>query len=138
MREGKNKMVKKRRIEEMSTLEEPFAAVEKAHSSDNLRRSLEEIKSYEGVIGYILRNTTSATVDLKDPSKIIDYAILSSSAIEAAEEFSELLQLGNVQNSVVEGKDSRMLSLTIDENRISIFLDRSADCRRILKELAAL
>jgi len=133
---GKRRMVKKRRIEEMSSLEEPFVAVEKTHGSDDLRQSLEEIKSYEGVIGYILRNTTSATVDLKDPSKIIDYAILSSTAFDTAEELAALFHLGKVENSLIRGKDSKMLSLTIDENRISIFLDNSADCERILKKIS--
>lgn len=119
----------------MSTLEEPFVAVEKPHGSDNLRQTLEEIKTCEGVVGYILRNTASATVDLKDPSKIIDYAILSSTAIDTAEELSELFHLGDVENSVIKGKESQMLSLTIDENRISIFLDSNADCERILKKI---
>ena len=36
-------------------------------SVEKLRENLEEIKTYEGVIGYIMRNSTSAAIDLKDP-----------------------------------------------------------------------
>ncbi len=131
-------MVKKRKNEqEIATLAEPIAIEEKA-SANNLRGALEEINRYEGVVGYITRNTTSASIDLKDPTKIKDYAILSSSAIDASEELSELFDLGSPRSIIVEGRSAKMLSLAIDENRMSIFMDREADGERILKRLRAL
>lgn len=105
---------------------------------NNLRASLEEIKTYDGVIGYILRNSTSVAVDLKDPTKIIDYAILSSSALDASEELSELFNLGDIKNTVIEGKDIKMLSLTINENKISVFMEKNADSEKVLRKLHAL
>jgi predicted regulator of Ras-like GTPase activity (Roadblock/LC7/MglB family) len=102
---------------------------------NNLRANLEEIKTYDGVVGYILRNSTSAAIDLKDPTRIIDYAIISSSALDACEELSKLFDLGAVKDIVVEGKGVKVLSLTVGENRISIFLEKGADCERILKKL---
>ncbi|MDH5755011.1 MAG: hypothetical protein OEY95_07425, partial [Candidatus Bathyarchaeota archaeon] len=96
------------------------------------------IKDYNGVIGYILRNSTSAAIDLKDPTKIIDYAILSSSALDASEELSELFHLGEVKNIVVEGKNVKVLSLTIGENRISVFMEKNADSKKVLRKLHAL
>jgi len=128
-------MVKKKKSsKEIVTETEPLA-IEEATPENKLRENLEEIKTYEGVIGYILRNSTSAAIDLKDPTKIIDYAILSSSALEASEELSELFNLGETHNIVVEGKDIKVLSLTVDENRISIFADKDVDFGKILKKL---
>jgi predicted regulator of Ras-like GTPase activity (Roadblock/LC7/MglB family) len=128
-------MTKKKKavLEGVETIAKP-AAVE-AMQMEDLRSNLEEIKTYDGVIGYILRNSTSAAIDLKDPTKIIDYAILSSSAIDVAEELTELFNLGEFNSIVVEGKDVKMLSLTDGENKISVFLERSADLEKVLRKL---
>jgi len=63
---------------------------------EKIKQNINSIKEKEGVIGYILRNSKSASIDLKDPSKVIDYAILSSSAFETSEELSSILDLGQV------------------------------------------
>jgi predicted regulator of Ras-like GTPase activity (Roadblock/LC7/MglB family) len=104
----------------------------------DLRASLEEIQTHQGVIGYILRNSTSAAIDLKDPTKLIDYAILSSSALDAGQELSELFNLGEVKDVIVEGKDVKVISIAIGENKVSVFLDRDADCENILRKLHSL
>lgn len=127
---------KRKRVQEVAAMAEPLAV--EAASVNDLRAGLEEIKEYEGIIGYILRNAKSAAIDLKDPAKIIDYAILSSSALDASEELSELFNLGNVKNIVVEGKDAKVLSLTFGENKISVFMEKSADCKKVLKKLHSL
>ena len=128
-------MVKKKRdFQEVAAVAEPVT-VEETISVNNLRANLDEIKTYDGVVGYILRNSTSAAIDLKDPTKIIDYAIISSSALDAGEELSKLFDLGAVKDIVVEGKGVKVLSLIVGENRISIFLEKDADCEKILRKL---
>ncbi len=127
-------MVKKKDFPDTTILTEPIVT-EEATLTNDLRTNLEEIKTWDGVIGYILRNTTSAAIDLNDPTKIIDYAILSSSALEASEELSKLFNLGKIKNIVVEGKETKVLSLTVGENRISIFLEKQVDHEKILKKL---
>jgi len=128
-------MVKKKRsFQEVEAVAEPVA-VEETTSVRNLRANLEEINTYDGVIGYILRNSTSAAIDLKDPTKIIDYAILSSSALGASEELSKLFNLGEAKDIVVEGKDVKVLSLTVGENKVSIFMEKDADFEKILRKL---
>lgn len=128
-------MVKKKRIaQEVEAVTEPIATEEVTSVSD-LRTNLEEIKTYDGVIGYILRNSASAAIDLKDPTKIIDYAIISSSALDASKDLSELFNLGGVNYIFIEGKTVKVLSLTVDENRVSVFLEKNADCEKILKKL---
>jgi len=128
-------MVKKKRsFQEVAAMAEPVT-VEETISVNNLRANLDEIKTYDGVVGYILRNSTSAAIELKDPTKLIDYAIISSSALDASEELSKLFDLGAVKDIVVEGKGVKVLSLTVGENRISIFLEKDADCEKILRKL---
>jgi len=128
-------MVKKKRgfQEEVTAVTEPVTIEEE--TPINIRTNLDEIKSYDGVIGYILRNSTSAAIDLKDPTKIIDYAVLSSSALDASGELAELFNLGDIRHIVVEGEEVKVLSLTVDENKISVFMEKSADCEKILRKL---
>jgi predicted regulator of Ras-like GTPase activity (Roadblock/LC7/MglB family) len=125
---------KKRSFEEVAAVTEPVA-VEETTSVNNIRISLEEIKTYDGVIGYILRNSNSAAIDLKDPTKIIDYAIFSSSALDSSEELSELFNLGEIKNIVVEGKEAKVVSLIRGENKVSVFMEKGADCEKILRKL---
>jgi predicted regulator of Ras-like GTPase activity (Roadblock/LC7/MglB family) len=127
-------MVKKKNAQETATAAEPIA-VEEATPENRLREKLEEINSYDGVIGYILRNSTSASIDLKDPTKIIDYAMLSSSAFEVGHDLSKNFELGDVDNIVVEGEDAKMLCLTLNENKISIFLMKNAATEKVLKKM---
>ena len=130
-------MVKKRKETEETVITEEPVAVESAVSDDRIRTNLEEIKNYDGVMGYIMRNTTSASIDLKDPAKIVDYAILSSTAFEATEEFSKLFGLGNLKSITVNGKNLRMLSLAVDENKISVFMEKNADVEKVMKRIQA-
>lgn len=127
---------KKKTIQETVTVTEPLS-VEESHVN-NLRTNLEEIKTYDGVIGYILRNSTSAAIDLKDPTKLIDYAILSSSALDAGEVLSEDFNLGDVKSIIVDGKNVKVLSLTVSDNRISVFMDKEANLEKVLRKLHSL
>lgn len=124
---------KKKTVQKIATVTEPLT-IEESHGN-NLRTNLEEIKTYDGVIGYILRNSTSAAIDLKDPTKLIDYAILSSSALDASEALSEDFNLGDVKSIIVDGKDVKVLSLTVSDNRISVFMDKETNSEKILKKL---
>lgn len=127
---------KKKETQMVGQVTEPIV-LEATMSVNDLKARLEELKNRDGVIGYILRNTTSASIDLKDPAKIIDFAVLSSSAIDASKELSNLFDLGNVNSTVVEGRNVKMLSLIIDENRISIFMEKNVDCEALRNTLCA-
>jgi predicted regulator of Ras-like GTPase activity (Roadblock/LC7/MglB family) len=108
---------------------------EAKESGYDLRSMLDKIKTKAGVIGYIMRASTSAAVDIKDPSKIIDYAVLSTSALEAAESLSEAFELGKLNRVIVEGKDLKVLLITVAEQRISIFMEKNVDHNLVCKEL---
>ena len=126
-------MGKKKKNVQVTAVTEPVALEEL--SENNLRENLEEIKTYDGVVGYILRNSTSAAIDLKDPTSIIDYAILSSSAFDASEILSEDFDIGNIKSIIVEGENIKMLSLTISENKVSVFMGKDADYEKVLKKM---
>jgi hypothetical protein len=113
---------------------EPIA-VESAAFESALRANLEEIRNYDGVVGYILQNTTSASIDLKDPAKIIDYAILSSTTFESTEELLKLFNIEEAKDIIIKGKNLKMVSLTIEKNRISIFLENGSDIEKVLKKV---
>jgi len=109
--------------------------VEEKREVADLRAALERIKSREGIIGYIIRGPTSASVDIKDPSKIIDYAALSAEAIDSCESVSSAFDLGKVFSIVLEGKTLKILSLTKGEQELSIFMEKNVDSKSILKEI---
>jgi predicted regulator of Ras-like GTPase activity (Roadblock/LC7/MglB family) len=135
-------MVKKKKsIHETATTvvidhETAVPAVEEDQAFTSLRTNLAEINKCKGVIGYILRNATSATIDLKDPTKLVEYAILSSQALDSGKEISELFDLGDIENILIEGKDIKALCMTIGENKVNIFMEKDADHADILRRVS--
>ena len=127
-------MARKENIQDLAVAE--ILPAEK--TKEDLRKALNEIKEKPDVVGYILRNSTSAAIDLKDPSKLIDYAILSSSALETGGELAEIFELGKIKNVVIEGGTVNVLSTSIDENKVSIFLEKTANYEKILRNLLSL
>ncbi len=103
--------------------------------SEKLRENLERLKAQNGINGYILRGSKSASVDLKDPNKIIEYAALSSANFESAEEISKTTNLGNINRIIIEGKNVKILSMTISDYRLSIFMDKNIDPNDICTEI---
>ena len=126
---------RKKKSETLETEEPITESQDKKEETEELKAKLEVIKDKPDVIGYILRNSRSATIDAKDPTKIIDYALLSSSTIDIAEELSNIFNLGECNKIIVEGKNAKLLSISIGENSISIFMDKKADTEKIRKEL---
>ena len=125
--------------DEKPTNEKEEKRVSKKKANENnkkLNETLREIRTREGIIGYILRSPQSASIDLNDPTKIIDYAVLSSTAIETAEDLSEAFELGGVQNILLEGKDAKILLLKLEDKRLSIFMERNVDHEKIYRDLA--
>ena len=114
---------------------EKESLVEKDEEAETLRAKLESIKDMPEVIGYILRNSRSATIDAKDPTKIIDYAMLSSSTIEVAEKLVDSFRLGEAEKIVLEGNTAKLLSLSIGENSISVFMEKNAKEDKIYRNL---
>jgi predicted regulator of Ras-like GTPase activity (Roadblock/LC7/MglB family) len=134
-------MAKKKSAQESATPifvdEDEIAAPEEEDQTfKDLNEKLAKIRKNRGVIGYILRNTTSATIDLKEPEKIVEYAIFSSQVMDSSQEISDLLETGDVENVLIEGKENKVLCMKIDGNKISIFMEKDADDADIQKQIS--
>jgi predicted regulator of Ras-like GTPase activity (Roadblock/LC7/MglB family) len=134
-------MAKKKSAQESATPifvdEDEIAAPEEEDQTfKDLNEKLAKIRKNRGVIGYILRNTTSATIDLKEPEKIVEYAIFSSQVLDSSQEISDLLETGDVENVLIEGKENKVLCMKIDGNKISIFMEKDADDTDIQKQIS--
>jgi predicted regulator of Ras-like GTPase activity (Roadblock/LC7/MglB family) len=56
--------------------------------------------------------------------------------LDSSREISELFELGDVDNILIEGKETKALCLVIGENKISIFMEKNADHADILKRVS--
>ncbi len=134
-------MKKKKTLQETTTTivvdgETAATSTEEDQSFENLTNILAEIRKCDGILGYILRSPTSATIDLKEPSKLIEYAILSSQVTDSSQEISNLFNIGDIENILVEGKDIKMLCMTMGANKISVFMEKTADHADVIMRIS--
>jgi predicted regulator of Ras-like GTPase activity (Roadblock/LC7/MglB family) len=129
-------MIKKKEevAQNVSAVTEPIATA-RAGCEDDLQTLLAEVKKFKGVTGFILRNQSSAFIDLEDSDKLADYALLSSLAFDASKDFSEVFDLGEIRNIFLNGKNIKILSVNIGENQVSVFMKKGANVERVLEKL---
>jgi predicted regulator of Ras-like GTPase activity (Roadblock/LC7/MglB family) len=101
----------------------------------SIAASLAEIRKLKGVMGYILRSNTSAIIDLTEQDKIIEYAILSSQISESSREMAKQFNLTDIESVLVEGKSVKVLCMSISENKMSIFMEKTATHAWIIKRI---
>ena len=142
-------MVKKRETNDMVTVEEgaliEVQEVQEEENSlveneeteyENLLNAVQEIRKNTALVGYILKGNSKASVDLNDSTKIIEFAMLSSQAFEAAKSLSSTFNMGDNENILIEGKNLKVLCLELEQNKLSIFMEKNADHKSILRLLA--
>jgi hypothetical protein len=100
-----------------------------------LRSSLLTINKIPGIKGYILRNATTAVIDLQNPAKLVEYACLLSETTDACEELSKLFG-STATKAVVEGSEIKMLCMIIGKNKLSIFMEKSVDHTDIFRQIS--
>ena len=116
-------------------IDETSETFDTENETEKLQEKLQEIKNQEGIIGYILRSKKSASIDLKDPKKMIDFALLSSTAFDVGQNMTEDLQMGELDNIVVESEETKLLSMKVNNNRISIFMEKDVNHEKLYKNL---
>ncbi|MEM4704395.1 MAG: roadblock/LC7 domain-containing protein [Candidatus Bathyarchaeia archaeon] len=127
---------KKRSIHETTTaaiIED--AALNEEATYTKLSKALAEIRKTKGVIGYILRNSTTATIDLQKTEKLVQYAILSSQALESSQQIAEQFKLGGVETVTIEGEDAKLLCINKAKIKIAIFMEPETDHNDIQKRI---
>lgn len=103
--------------------------------TEKLHEKLQEIKEQEGIIGYILRGEKSASIDIKDPTKIIDYAVLSSTTFETSNNIAETLQMNEIDTIIMESEETKLLSMNANDHQLSIFMEKTVDHNKLYKSL---
>ena len=129
---------KKRRSSETTTtvmIEDENTEDEREHDGANLRANLEDVVFCSGVIGYILKDSASATIDLPDPERTVEYAMLASQAFEAAEELSELFSLGDIEYTLIECSEMKVLFAAFWEFEFCIFMEKNIDHNEIFSKI---
>ncbi len=101
----------------------------------NLSANLAEICKSEGVIGYILRNNSSALVDLSEPEKISQYALLSWEIEDSGQSLAKQFSLGVPESTLAEGAEVKVLCMSIGENRLSVFMDKEEAHEWMIKRI---
>ena len=109
--------------------------VSESSAFERLSASLTEIRKLKGVIGYILRSSTSAVIDVADNEKIFPYAILTSEIHESSVEIARQFNLGALESVLLEGENIKVLCLSIEDNNISVFMEKSANHSWIIKRI---
>jgi predicted regulator of Ras-like GTPase activity (Roadblock/LC7/MglB family) len=134
-------MVKKTQSQKNATAimvdeDELSASLEENEIYSDLTDKLAKIRKKSGVVGYIIRNATSAAIDLEEPEKLFEYAIFSSQLLDSSQEISDKFKLGDITNVLIEGKQNKALCMNIKGNKISIFMEKDADDADILKQIS--
>jgi hypothetical protein len=87
---------------------------------------VEAPKMGSGIIGYILRNESSAKINICESDKIVDYAMFNSQLIESGQAIADLLGIRNVERLIVEGKNIKTICKISGENKTCVFLNKNA------------
>ncbi len=101
----------------------------------SLNDALVEIRKTSGVTGYILKSQTSATIDLNDTNKLVDYSLLTSAVMDSSLAAQKLFGIGKVESITVEGKTVKALCIVKGENRASIFMEKTVDDADVLAKI---
>ncbi|MCW4044138.1 MAG: hypothetical protein NWE94_01305 [Candidatus Bathyarchaeota archaeon] len=102
---------------------------------DRLSRKLAEINKHPQVTGYIMRNATSAIINLKNNQHLTETALLAAQTAESATEIARLFNMGAIDSVVITGKDAKTLCTVIGENNISVTMEKNADHDNILQQI---
>jgi predicted regulator of Ras-like GTPase activity (Roadblock/LC7/MglB family) len=101
----------------------------------NLAATLSEVRKLKGVTGYMLRNNTSAIIDVTPKESLTDYAVLSSQIHESALATAKQFNLAEVESVLVEGSAAKVLCMSVGDNRLSIFMDKTCGHAWIVKRI---
>jgi predicted regulator of Ras-like GTPase activity (Roadblock/LC7/MglB family) len=101
----------------------------------SLSTSLSEIRKLKGVMGYILRSDTSAIIDLASSEKLTEYALFSYEVSGACQEMIKSFDFGETESMLVEGESIKVLCINIDENKVSVFMEKNAAHLQIIKRI---
>lgn len=101
----------------------------------NIASTLSEIRKIKDVTGYILRSNTEAIIDITPNESLVEYASLSSQVHDASLAISKQFNLTDIESVLVEGKSTKVLCMSIGENRMAVFMDKTCTHTSIVKRI---
>jgi len=108
---------------------------ESASVFSNLAATLAEIRKLRGVKGYILCSSTAAVADLTPNAALSQYAVLSHQISNCTRSIAEQFNLADVEGIIIEGTQLKVLCMSIDGNKLSIFMDKTCLHTWIVKRI---
>lgn len=105
------------------------------HAFASIAASLAEIRKLKGVIGYILRDDSSAMLDIAESTKISQYALLSYQLHESCLEIAKQFNISEIESVLLEGTTMKVLFMNIGANKISVFMEKDASHSWIIKRI---
>jgi len=84
---------------------------------------------------YILLDLETSAIDIKYPTKIIEYASLSSTPFEISADISKTMQMGEVNDLVVESENTKVLCMNIKNHRLSVFMEKNVKHDKVCNDL---
>ena len=139
-------MVKKRNFSETAVEEEGViigtdfsldanSSESESREYENFLSAVQDLRKNKDIEGYLLKGKTKATVDLNDSTKIIEYATLTSQALETAAKLSSSFNVGNIETILIEGKNIKTLCISKGQNELGIFMKKDIDDADILETI---
>ncbi len=101
----------------------------------NLNNALLQAKKIDGVKGYILKSSTSATINLEDESKLTDYALATSAIMCSSQNIEKTFGAGKVENIIIEAKKTKTLCIFKGEYKICVFMKKETNHSDVLDKL---
>jgi predicted regulator of Ras-like GTPase activity (Roadblock/LC7/MglB family) len=128
-------MVKKNASQTQNPDATPIISTDKDVSFETVAASLGQIRKLKGITGYILRSDTSAIVDLPEQEKLSSYALFSWQIFDSSLSMVERFNMSGIENVLVEGKHLNVLCMNVGDNKVSIFMDKTANSGWIVKRI---
>ena len=108
---------------------------QKTKDYEKLHSILKEIREKNEILGFILKGSAYAAIDLDSNEDLAKFAILVSQLANFSKQVLNLHEENSVRSVVLEGKELKVLCLNIRGNEIGITMKKSKDDREILNKI---
>lgn len=114
-------------LETLSLPEEEFG-----QEFESFKLIIEKVQKAHKIQGFILKNQEHALINLDNSDDLFGLALLSSEIFDSSTELFEVTRAGPLNSVVLKGDRLSVLFLSVNENQLSIVLDKDDDCDAVL------
>jgi len=101
----------------------------------NLQKILAEIRKTNGIIGFILKNSTQAVADINKAEELAEFAMLASQLFDSSKKLFKHFEVSIVEYEILEGSRMQILCLSIGGNQLSVLMEKSIDYCKVLNRV---